>query len=177
MMRIILPVISIFAVLGLFYMGLQVDTRDLPSPLIGKPAPPFELSSLIEPDTMLTEQAFLGDVALVNVFASWCRTCWSEHSNLVALKKQGVAIFGINYRDRRQAALEYLERGGNPYVHVVFDPDGDAGLDWGVYATPETFLLDATGRIRFKHVGPLDATVIDEEFLPRIEELRAEATS
>lgn len=177
MMRLALTAIGVFAVLGLFYMGLQVDTRDLPSPLIGKSAPPFELPSLTEPETMLTEQDFLGEVALVNVFASWCRTCWSEHSSLVALQKQGLTIFGINYRDQRKAALEYLDRGGNPYTHVVFDPNGDAGLEWGVYATPETFLLDTKGRIRFKHVGPLGTRVIDEEFLPRIEQLRAEAAS
>ncbi len=175
--KILLPFAGVLAVLGLFYLGLQVDSRELPSPLIDRPAPAFELQSLTEPDRTLTEQDFIGEVALVNVFASWCSSCWAEHSNLVELERRGITIHGLNYRDERPAALRYLRRGGNPYTHIAFDPRGDAGMEWGVYATPETFLLDANGRIRHKHVGPLDAQVIREEFLPRIEQLTAEAAS
>ena len=174
--QIALPLTAVLALLVLFYVGLGLDSRSLPSPLIDEPAPSFELQSLTDPERTLTEQDFIGEVALVNVFASWCSSCWAEHSNLVELARDGVAIYGLNYRDQRPDALRYLDRGGNPYRHIVFDPDGDAGMDWGVYATPETFLLDAEGRIRHKHIGPLDARVIREEFLPMIEQLEAEAS-
>lgn len=171
--RVALPFAAVLAVLGLFYLGLGSDPGRIPSPLVEKPAPPFELQSLTDPNETVTEQDFIGEVALVNVFASWCGTCRQEKSNLLDLARHGVTIYGLNYRDDRQAALAYLESGGNPYARIAYDPEGDAGIDWGVYGTPETYLLDAEGRIRHKHVGPMDAQMIREELLPMIEHLKA----
>ncbi len=173
--RIALPLIVVLGILGLFYVGLGLDSRELPSPLVGKPAPPFEVPSLDDPDTMVTEQDFVGGPTLVNVWASWCSGCRAEKPYLIQLANRGVTIHGINYRDTREDASNYLRQSGNPYHTIAFDPKGDVGMDWGVYATPETYVLDAAGTIRHKHIGPLNPEVIREDILPLVARLEEEA--
>ncbi|RMD71764.1 MAG: DsbE family thiol:disulfide interchange protein, partial [Gammaproteobacteria bacterium] len=121
------------------------------------------------------KEDLFGQVSLVNVWASWCVSCRAEHPLLVALSKTGrVAIYGIDYKDKREDALRWLELYGDPYVASAFDEDGRVAIEWGVYGTPETFVVDKGGIIRYKHVGPLTEAVIKEEILPLIEELEKE---
>ncbi|SDI94671.1 DsbE family thiol:disulfide interchange protein [Billgrantia gudaonensis] len=172
--RILVPLVAVLALLGVLLVGLGLDSRELPSPLVGQPAPAFSLTALEDPETRLTEADFTGEVALVNVWATWCSTCRAEKPLLMELAEKGIPIHGINYRDERAAALRYLEISDDPYRTIAYDPDGDAGMEWGVYATPETYLLDADGVIRYKRTGPLSRELIREDVLPLIDELRAE---
>src|SRR5690554_2277773 len=162
------------ALLALLYVGLGMDSRKLPSPLVGKEAPEFSLSVLDKPKEFFSKQDLLGKVTVVNVWASWCRTCRAERPYLVELARSGVPIYAFNYRDNRQDALYYLQAAGNPFIKIGFDPDAEAGMDWGVYATPETYILDVTGRIRYKHIGPLNPQVIRKEVLPLLAKLNEE---
>jgi cytochrome c biogenesis protein CcmG, thiol:disulfide interchange protein DsbE len=172
--RILLPLVAILALLGLFYVGLGMDSRALPSPLVGKPAPAFQLESFFDPDVIITEADFIGETALVNVWASWCSTCLAEKPYLMELARQGIKIHSFNYRDTRENARRYLSVDMNPYDKIAFDPDGEAGMEWGVYATPETYLLDPQGTIRYKRIGPLNPKLIREEILPLIAKIEAE---
>lgn len=173
-LRLFLPLVAIVTLLGLLFLGLGLNSRDLPSPLVGKPAPAFTLEALEDSDRTLTEQDFFGEVALVNVWASWCSTCRSEKPLLMELARGGIPIHAFNYRDERDVALRYLGITGNPYRSIAFDPRGDAGIDWGIYATPETYVLDAEGVIRYKRIGPLSRQLLLDEVLPLVEELRDE---
>ncbi len=171
--RLILLLLGVSALLGLLFMGLGLNSRDLPSPLVGKPAPPFMLEALENAEVTLTERDFIGEVALVNVWATWCGTCRSEKPLLMELARGGIPIHAFNYRDERDSALRYLNVSDNPYRTIAYDPKGDAGIDWGVYATPETYVLDAEGVIRYKRIGPLTRQLLLDEVLPLIETLRA----
>lgn len=172
--KVLVPLAVVMALLGVLLVGLGLNSRELPSPLVGKPAPAFTLSALEDPEAELTEADYRGEVALVNVWATWCSTCRAEKPLLMELARNGIPIHGINYRDERDAALRYLEISDNPYRTIAFDPAGDAGMEWGVYATPETYLLDAEGVIRYKRTGPLSRQLLQDEVLPLIDELRAE---
>ncbi len=153
----------IFLVLGIFlWRGLSLDPTELPSELAEKkrPLPAFELPSLTEPGTMLTPADLRGEVSLLNVWATWCPTCKEEHGFLNRLAQdEGITIYGINYKDEPGKAREWLRRYLNPYKAVVLDQDGTLGLDMGVYGAPETYVLDAEGRVRYRHVGAVDANV------------------
>lgn len=162
------------AFLGLLYVGLGLDSRKLPSPLVGKDAPEFSLPVLDNPTETFTKADLLGKVSIVNVWASWCVTCRAERPYLVDLARTGVPIYAFNFKDNRQDALYYLQAAGNPFVKIGFDPDAEAGIDWGVYATPETYVLDANGVIRYKHIGPLNPQVIRQEVLPLLAKLNDE---
>jgi len=173
-LKLLIPLVAVTALLGLLLLGLGLNSRDLPSPLVGKPAPAFTLEALEDPETILTEQDFIGEVALVNVWATWCSTCRAEKPLLMELARAGIPIHAFNYRDEREAALRYLAMTESPYRTIAYDPAGDAGIDWGVYATPETYVLDAEGVIRYKRIGPLSRQLLLDEVLPLIERLRAE---
>jgi cytochrome c biogenesis protein CcmG/thiol:disulfide interchange protein DsbE len=173
-LKLLIPLVAVMALLGLLLLGLGLNSRDLPSPLVGQPAPAFMLESLEDPEVLLTEQDFIGEVALVNVWATWCSTCRQEKPLLMELARGGIPIHAFNYRDERDAALRYLEMTDSPYRTIAYDPAGDAGIDWGVYATPETYVLDAEGIIRYKRIGPLSRQLLLDEVLPLIEKLRAE---
>ncbi len=173
-LKLLIPLVAVTALHGLLLLGLGLNSRDLPSPLVGQPAPAFMLESLEDPEVMLTEQDFIGEVALVNVWATWCSTCRAEKPLLMELARGGIPIHAFNYRDERGAALRYLEMTDSPYRTIAYDPAGDAGIDWGVYATPETYVLDAEGVIRYKRIGPLSRQLLLDEVLPLIEKLRAE---
>jgi len=173
-LKLLIPLVAVMALLGLLLLGLGLNSRDLPSPLVGQPAPAFTLEALEDPEVLLTEQDFIGEVALVNVWATWCSTCRAEKPLLMELARGGIPIHAFNYRDERDAALRYLEMTESPYSTIAYDPAGDAGIDWGVYATPETYVLDAEGVIRYKRIGPLSRQLLLDEVLPLVEKLRAE---
>ncbi|QIK38467.1 DsbE family thiol:disulfide interchange protein [Caldichromatium japonicum] len=154
----------------LYIRGTGQDARYIPSPLIGKPAPEFALPSLTDPSQTLTRDVLLGQVSLVNVWASWCPSCREEHTELMRLARtQGIRLIGFNWKDERADALAWLARFGNPYAVILYDPDNRAGIDWGVYGAPETFVVDAQGIIRHKRVGPIDTQVWETEIKPIIE--------
>jgi cytochrome c biogenesis protein CcmG/thiol:disulfide interchange protein DsbE len=171
-LKYLIPAV-LFVVLAAFLLrGLSRDPREIPSPLIGKPAPAFSLPLLERPGQTWQPQAMAGKVWLLNVFASWCTPCLIEHPALLALQRDSVLpIVGFNYKDEPGAAIGWLARHGNPYTVVVTDRQGGAAFDYGVYGVPETFLIDRTGTIRFKHVGPLTPEVIAGKLLPRVQEL------
>jgi cytochrome c biogenesis protein CcmG/thiol:disulfide interchange protein DsbE len=163
---------ALFALLAIgFYGGLGTDTTVLPSPLIDKPVPQFTLPPLLAGDAGFSSADLTGKVSLVNVFASWCVPCRAEHPVLNALSRsKRVAIFGINYKDKPEAARAWIAELGNPYTRIGAD-DGRVGIDWGVYGVPETFVVDPQGRIRYKHVGPLTEADLDRKILPLVAKL------
>jgi cytochrome c biogenesis protein CcmG, thiol:disulfide interchange protein DsbE len=153
-LRRLMPLI-IFVVLVVFLaIGLTLNPRLVPSPLIGKPAPEFELPLLLEEGNFSSKE-LLGQVTLVNVWASWCFACRQEHEVVKYLSSKGVRIIGLNYKDEPADAKNWLARLGNPYQKIVSDYDGRVAIDWGVYGAPETFLVDSNGIIRHKVIGPL----------------------
>ncbi|WP_028694500.1 DsbE family thiol:disulfide interchange protein [Pseudomonas cremoricolorata] len=170
----VLP-LAVFLLLAVFlYKGLFLKPDELPSAMIGKPFPSFSLQS-VQGERTLTERDLLGKPALVNVWGTWCPSCKVEHPYLNQLAEQGVVIHGINYKDDNPAALKWLAEFHNPYQLNIDDAQGTLGLDLGVYGAPETFLVDAKGVIRYKHVGVVDATVWREQLAPRYQSLLDEA--
>lgn len=170
MSRYVLPLIAVVALLSFLVVGLQRgDPKALPSPFIGKPAPQFELSTLNDPDKTITTKDLEGDFALVNVWATWCVGCRTEHPFLMQLARDNsIPIYGINWRDTRPEALRWIEQLGDPYIASGFDETGRAGIDWGVYGAPETFLLNADGIVVHKHLGPLGPEAWERDFVPLI---------
>lgn len=172
MWRYFLPLALLLALGTLLYAGIGRDPSKLPSPLIGKPAPAFELPVLGDDGRRVSSDTLAGRAYLLNVFASWCATCQAEHPVLKAFAAEGVIpVIGLNWKDRPEDALRWLGRHGNPYEVVLADPSGAIGIDFGVYGTPETFLVDAGGTIRFKHVGNLTPEVIDQDIRPLLQQL------
>lgn len=169
----LLPLAAFIALAGYFAMALRSDRdpHELPSALIDKPAPSFDLAPLLG-DERVASQALLGHVVVVNFFASWCVPCRIEHPVLMRLANQdGVVITGIAYKDKPEAAKKLLDDGGNPYRRVGLDLSGRTGIDFGVYGVPETYVIDKTGRIRKKFVGPLSPEAVDRELLPLLRRL------
>lgn len=176
MLRYLLPIVVFGALLALFVVGLNRDPSYVPSPLLGKPAPEFELPRLEDPANTVKRADLLGDVSLVNVWATWCVGCRQEHPFLVELARRGeVPIFGLNWKDDPASARAWLARLGNPYKATAVDQDGRVAIDWGVYGAPETFLIDASGRVLYKHIAPLTPEVWEREFVPRIRQARGQA--
>lgn len=165
--------IAIFAGVGvLLYAGLYRDPTLVPSPLIGKPVPEFELGPVPGRELGLSSRDLRKEVTLVNVFASWCVACRDEHPLLMALDREGVVpIHGLNYKDAPDDAAAWLDALGDPYSRIGADRDGRVGLDWGVYGVPETFVVDPNGRIAYKHIGPVTPRVLDEIILPLVDAL------
>lgn len=172
MKRFLLP-LGLFLALAVFLgLGLQRDPREVPSPLIGKPAPDFALPTLGDPQRSLRKQDLLGQVWMLNVWASWCSACREEHPVLVDFaQRKAVPIYGLNYKDERAAGLGWLQAGGDPYVASLFDQDGRLGIDFGVYGVPETFIIDRAGVVRYKHIGPITPDVIQREIEPLLRKL------
>jgi cytochrome c biogenesis protein CcmG/thiol:disulfide interchange protein DsbE len=160
------------ALLALLAVGLKLNPREVPSPLIGKPAPAFELPLLAKPEQRFSEKTLLGKPWVLNVWASWCPPCLAEHPVVSQMSRSGLApVVGLNYKDTREEALPWLERNGNPFQVVVFDPNGRIGIDYGVYGVPETYVIDRAGIIRYKHIGPLTPEVVQERIEPMLKEL------
>lgn len=174
MIRQFLPLAIFLLLLTIIWLGLKLDPTMLPSPLLGKPAPQFSLARLDSLGNLVSPEDFKGKVWLLNVWASWCVACVSEHPLLLNLLQDRVAIVGLNYKDQQSDALAWLNRHGDPYVVSLLDSDGKAGLDWGVYGVPETFLIDKQGNIQYKHIGPLTESDISQTLLPKIEELQTQ---
>jgi cytochrome c biogenesis protein CcmG/thiol:disulfide interchange protein DsbE len=157
---------------GLLAIGLRLNPREVPSPLIGKPAPPFELPLLHQPDKSFSHKEMLGQVWVMNVWASWCPPCLVEHPIVMDLARSGVApVIGLNYKDARDDALPWLKRNGDPFKLTVFDAAGRIAIDYGVYGVPETYVIDRQGIIRYKHIGPLTPQVAEKKLRPLIQEL------
>lgn len=175
-----LVIIGLFFVglMGLLYYGVSQSDRAgrdaLPSPLIGKPAPAFDLPLLHDPARRVTNADLAGQPYVMNVWGSWCPECRVEHPILTkfALTKR-VRFIGYNLKDEREDALRWLEQFGNPYMMVVADLEGRTAIDWGIYGAPETFLVDSNGIIRWKHVGAIDQAIIDHQLIPALEKIEA----
>lgn len=176
---VLLAPIALFAALavGLGY-GLTRNPQKIPSVLIGKPVPEFELPPVQGRQLGLSSADLTGEVSLVNVFASWCTACRDEHPLFMRLKAEDVvSIHGLNYKDKPEDAAAWLDELGDPYTRTGADRDGRVAIDWGVYGVPETFVVSAEGRIVHKHIGPLSEKNLDETILPMIEALRHSDTS
>lgn len=179
MLRYLLP-LGIFLVLVVFLaIGLGLgDPHELPSALTNKPAPAFRLKELKAPEKTISNEDMRGKVWLLNVWASWCVACRDEHPHLLEYAKSGVVpIYGLNYKDERQDALAWLGELGDPYVASAVDLDGRVGIDYGVYGAPETYVIDQSGTIRHKHVGPMMPDVWSKEILPLVQELNRQGSS
>lgn len=175
--RYVLPLLAFAALVVLLARGLSLDPREVPSPLIGKPAPQFRLPEVQDAQKFIANRDFHGQVALLSVWASWCSVCREEHPLLVDLaRSRKVAIYGLNFKDTRADAQRWLKALGNPYVASGYDPDGRVGIDYGVYGVPETYVIDKHGIIRRKHIGPLTWQVLHDEILPLVERLQKEPT-
>jgi cytochrome c biogenesis protein CcmG/thiol:disulfide interchange protein DsbE len=172
MKRYLLPLIVFVVLLGFLAAGLKLNPREVPSPLIDKPAPAFTLPRLDAPEQRMALQDLQGKVWLLNVWASWCVACRIEHPLLVELAASGaVPIYGLNYKDQRDDALAWLGKHGNPYVASLSDSEGLVGIDFGVYGVPETFVIDKRGAVRFKHIGALTPELIETRVRPLLKEL------
>jgi cytochrome c biogenesis protein CcmG/thiol:disulfide interchange protein DsbE len=173
-LRYLIPV-SIFIALALLLgWGLTQNSRNIPSALIGKPVPQFGLPPVQGRTLGLSSADLVGDVSLVNVFASWCVACREEHPLFMGLKAEGlVPIHGLNYKDQPENAARWLNTLGDPYARTGADRDGRVSIDWGVYGVPETFVITKDGRIAHKHIGPLTPKDLDETILPLVRKLRA----
>ncbi|MEG1969701.1 MAG: DsbE family thiol:disulfide interchange protein [Burkholderiaceae bacterium] len=172
MWRFLVP-LGVFLVLaGFLFVGLGLNPREVPSPLVDKPAPAFQLAQLEQPAETFDQKQMLGKVWLLNVWASWCTACRQEHPLLVELAKQKIVpIIGLNYKDEPAAAKQWLRQWGDPYTLSAKDRDGRVGIEYGVYGVPETFLIDKKGVIRFKQIGPITPDVWQKKMLPLIREL------
>ncbi|MEH6627206.1 MAG: DsbE family thiol:disulfide interchange protein [Motiliproteus sp.] len=159
--RVLLFVPLLLAIgLGLFlWKGLSLDPKALPSALIDKPFPEFEIESLMDPERKLNRADLIGEPVLVNVWATWCPSCKIEHPQLMEIARQGYKIYGLNYKDERQAAKIWLQQYRNPYTANIFDKEGRLGFNLGVYGAPETYVLDAQGVIRYRYAGPVSIDV------------------
>jgi cytochrome c biogenesis protein CcmG, thiol:disulfide interchange protein DsbE len=175
MLKYVIPLI-LFLVIAIFLaVGLKLNPKDIPSPLIGKPTPVFSAPKLNAPEQKLSTSDLTGKVWLLNVWASWCVSCREEHPVLNELaKQQAVIIIGLNYKDEPDAAKQWLATLGNPYTDSIMDRDGRIGLDYGVYGVPETFVIDKKGIVRHKHTGPVTPDAIQMDLLPLIGKLQAE---
>lgn len=168
-----IPVILAVVLGVVLFAGIGKDPSHLESALLGKPVPAFSLAELQDPDKHFDNQVFKGKVRLLNVWATWCPTCRAEHAMLLKLARQyGVPIVGLDYKDKRQDALAWLQELGNPYQLVLSDPDGKFGFDLGVYGAPETYLIDRDGIVRFRHVGEVTPRVWQETLKPLIQKYR-----
>jgi cytochrome c biogenesis protein CcmG/thiol:disulfide interchange protein DsbE len=176
MLRFVAPVLIFLLMLVVFWQGLGRDPSVVPSPLIGKPAPAFNMPRLGQSELQLSNADLKGEVALLNVWATWCSGCRQEHDTLLRIAAMNdVPIYGLNWKDDSALALNWLDQLGNPYRATGVDADGRVAIDWGVYGAPETFLIDAQGTVLHKHIAPLTLEIWQRDFVPRIAAARAAA--
>lgn len=175
-MRYLIPLFAFMVLAAFLLVGLTLNPRQVPSPLIDKPAPVFQLSHLHEPDKIMASGDNLGKVWLLNVWASWCVACRDEHPLLVQLANAGIVpIYGLNYKDERTTAMQWLKRYGDPYTISIVDSDGKVGINYGVYGVPETYVIDKKGIIRHKQIGPVTVESLEKTIIPLIIELQKQA--
>lgn len=171
MKRYLIP-LAIFVVLaGFLAVGLRLNPREVPSPLVDKPAPAFSLPLLKDPAVQMTAEQMKGQVWVLNVWASWCVPCLAEHPYVTQLARSGATVVGLNYKDKPEDANGWLRKHGDPYQAIVADRDGRVGIDYGVYGVPETFVIDQAGMIRFKQIGPITPEVLQGKLLPLLKKL------
>ncbi len=171
-LKFLVPLAIFLGLAGFLGYGLTLNPSVVPSPLVDKPAPDFRLATLDSPGQTFGVDDLHGQVWLLNVWASWCVSCRAEHPYLIELARAaGVPVVGLNYKDEPDAARRYLRDHGDPYAAIAVDRDGRVGIEYGVYGTPETFLIDRDGVIRYKHVGPIHGDIVRNVLLPRIMEL------
>jgi len=171
---VLIPLAVFVAMLVFLGVGLKLDPREVPSPLIDKPVPTFSLQTLDEPSRLLSSADMRGQVWLLNVWASWCGGCREEHPTLVEFAQtRAVPIVGLNYKDQPDDARRWLGRLGNPYIASVSDLDGRTGIEFGVYGVPETFVIDKAGVIRHKQIGPITPDILRDTILPLVKKLNA----
>ena len=164
---LLIPLVLFIGLVAFLLVGLNRDPRELPSPLINKAAPDFQLQQLKEPARTFSPKEMRGKVWLLNFWGTWCVACREEHPILVKYSKTGaVPIYGVDYKDDRATALQLLEEEGNPYTVTAFDPEGRTSIDYGVYGAPESYLIDKNGVIRFKQIGPITDEVWNKKILP-----------
>jgi cytochrome c biogenesis protein CcmG, thiol:disulfide interchange protein DsbE len=171
-LKFLIPLGLFLVLAGFLAVGLNLNPREVPSPLIGKPAPGFDLPRLDAPDQKIKRDELLGKVWVLNVWASWCAPCREEHPLVVELARRKLApVYGLNYKDTRPAGQAFLTQLGNPYEASLFDGDGRVGIDYGVYGVPETFVVDKQGTIRYKQIGPLTPEALEKKIVPLLKEL------
>ena len=166
--------IAVFVTLVItFYSLIGQDKTELPSPLIDRPAPNFQVLDLLDKNIVHTQDEFMGRITMVNVWASWCPTCYTEHPYWREYAKNtDLTLVGLNYRDKENAALGFLSKLGNPYQWNLFDNNGRLGIEFGVYGAPETYLIDRKGKVRYRHVGMVSPDVYENIFLPLVEKIK-----
>ncbi|MBT5230619.1 MAG: DsbE family thiol:disulfide interchange protein [Methylococcales bacterium] len=175
MAKFLIPFVIFAVMVGFFINGLGRDTKLIPSPFIDKPAPHISVKQLDDPEKIFTNKDLVGKVSLVNFWASWCPTCEYEHPLFIHLAKEtSIHLVGVNYKNSRADALGWLKRHGNPYNAIPVDDTGRVGIDWGVYGTPETFVVDKKGIVRYKHVGALNEDALINIVLPMVKKLEKE---
>lgn len=163
----LIPLIAFLAIAVLLKVGLHLNPQKLPSALIGKPAPTFNLNLLSAQDQQFSPADFKGQRWILNVWASWCVSCRYEHPLLNEIaRKTDIPLVGLNYKDEAGKAQQWLDQRGNPYSKVPMDINGDAGIDWGVYGVPETFVIDEQGLVIYKHAGPITPEIVNNDILP-----------
>jgi cytochrome c biogenesis protein CcmG/thiol:disulfide interchange protein DsbE len=171
--KFLIPLLLFVVLVGFLAVGLNRDPHEVPSPLINKSAPAFEIAQLEQPNKTFSPASMKGQVWILNVWASWCVACREEHPVLVDLAKSEVApVIGLDYKDKREDALAMLARQGNPYLLSAYDANGRVGIDYGVYGVPETYVIDRAGVIRFKHIGPITSQILNKKIYPLVSELK-----
>lgn len=173
--KFIIPLILFVVLIGFLLVGLNRDPHEVPSPLINKPAPAFNVPQLAKPTVSFSPEQMKGQVWILNVWASWCIACREEHPMLIELGKANVApLIGLDYKDKRSDAIAMLAERGNPYLLSAFDADGRVGINYGVYGVPETYIIDKAGVIRFKQIGPITSEILEKLIYPTIAKLKSE---
>jgi cytochrome c biogenesis protein CcmG/thiol:disulfide interchange protein DsbE len=173
-LKFLVPLGLFLVLVGFLYAGLGLNPREVPSPLIDRPAPAFSLPRLDDPGKSIRREDLLGKVWVLNVWASWCAPCQQEHPLVIDLaKRTRVPVYGLNYKDQPGNARAWLQRLGDPYAATLIDFDGRVGIDWGVYGVPETFVIDTKGQVRYKHIGPLTEQAVRERIEPLLKQLGA----
>ncbi|GGY07416.1 thiol:disulfide interchange protein DsbE [Litchfieldella qijiaojingensis] len=165
---LLLPLAGFLLLSGFLYLGLSLDPFHRDSALLAREFPAFELSTLEDPEAVVDESLFQGEVTLVNVWGEWCPTCKQEMPQLLSLAERGVRLVGVDYKDTRAKGREFLEEFGNPFEVNIFDPEGDLGFELGVYGAPETFLVDSDGIIRYHHTGYIKPEDVEQTILPEV---------
>lgn len=172
MWRYFVPVLASVLIGVFLFRGLFLSPSQIESPLVGQPVPAFSLPNLMNPTERIEHTDLIGRYTVLNVWAEWCNECYYEHPFLMQLAAEGVPIYGLNYKDERDAALEFLEQRGNPFVAIAEDSVGVVAIDWGIYGAPETFLIGPDGTILQKHISALTPDVWAEKFLPLLDSRR-----
>jgi cytochrome c biogenesis protein CcmG/thiol:disulfide interchange protein DsbE len=173
-LKFAIPLAIFFLLAAFLAVGLTRDPREVPSPFIGKPAPAFKLEQLHDEKLAFAPEDMKGKVWMLNVWASWCVSCRVEHPLLVEMSRRGIVpIVGLNYKDKRDEGVQWLTKFGNPYALSAYDVDGKVGIDYGVYGVPETFVIDRSGVIRYKQIGPITPEALEKKILPLLKSLAA----